>query len=832
MKTTIAEFILRESSDVAELVQRAKVLAALTQLSAERRNELAEAVSVVCRTIAAHGGKGKVRFALAQHGGQRAIEVSVCDLPADTSRSDAESRPGSRASRRDSWEASVIQRVGELVDHFESSGWPVPGSVVRIAQALPPAFVLPSESEFADWARMLQSRTALDALTYALRRARSLEKDLGHARCQQQLRSELGQRLSESDHLAMLALVISKTKNAISILDPDGTIVSVNAAFVQMTGYQPAEAIGEPLCDLVYGPDSDAAAVSAYRRALENGEELTQDILQYRKDGHTFWVESDLIPVRNTDGELAQWIVIETDITRRRETEESLRAAKETAEKGNRLKSEFLANMSHEIRTPMNAIIGMTELALATDLTDQQEEYLRTIRSSSESLLSLLNDVLDLSKIEAGRMDTEEIDFDLRELVQSTIRTFMAKAREKGLTLTAHLADDLPRTVRGDPTKLRQVLMNLIGNAIKFTAEGEVTVTVEEQWHDGDDMTLHLAVRDTGIGIPKEKRDEVFQAFRQSDTTTTRQYGGSGLGLTISAELVRMMRGRIWVDSTLGRGSIFHFTVQVKKGAPLTLPPTTPKTRETPASATSDRPGADWKSAPRVRPLHILIADDHVANRQLVTTVLSSRGHFCTEAADGQQAIDAWRRAVFDVLLIDVQMPVMDGFQVTAAIRKEEETTKKHVPIVALTAHAMAGDREKCLSAGMDAYLAKPLRPQRLVELIESVASLKPQGEPAETPSESSPREQPGFDLDHALQSLDNDNDLLLGQMKFFLQDTPGLLTQLEEAIEADDARSVQLAAHRLKGTLARYAYQDAVATALELENKGKSGQLDGASQL
>lgn len=736
----------------------------------------------------------------------------------------------------------MIQRVGELVDHFDSSGWPVPGSVVRMAQSLPPAFVFPSESEFADWARMLESSTALDALTYALRRARSLEKDLGDVQRQQQLRSELGRKLSESEHLAMLLLVISKTKNAISILQPDGTIVSVNDAFVQMTGYQPAEATGRAISELVYGPTSDAAAVAAYHRALETGEELTQDVLQYRKDGRTYWVESSLIPVRSTDGELAQWIVIDTDITRRRETEEALRAAKENAEKGSRLKSEFLANISHEIRTPMNAIIGMTELALATDLTEQQEEYLQTIRSSSDALLGLLNDVLDLSKIEAGKMELEEIDFDLRDLVHETVRTFSAKAREKGVALTAHLSDDLPRTVCGDPTKLRQLLTNLIGNAIKFTQKGEVTLTAEEQWHNDDEIALHFAVRDTGIGIPDEKLDEIFHAFRQSDATTTRQYGGSGLGLTISSELVRMMRGRIWVDSKPGNGSIFHFTIQLKKGAPLSLPPKPPEPAETSQPETSRKPsGADWKSAPRVRPLRVLIADDHAANRQLVRDVLRARGHSCTAASDGQEAVDAWRRDTFDVLLIDVQMPVMDGFQVTATIRKKEEATQGHVPIVALTAHAMAGDREKCLMAGMDAYLAKPLRPQKLVELIESVASLKPPGEtatvtpPTEVDSQHTRKpeaEGKQFDLNYALESLDNDINLLLGQMKFFLQDAPILLDQLKEAIAGSDARQLQLSAHRLKGMVARYGHQDAAATALELENKGKSGQLDGAGDL
>ncbi len=843
MKSIIAEFVLRQASDATQLAQRAKVLAALTQLSPQRRNELAEAVNVVCRTIAAHGGKGKVRFSLVQQGGQRAIEVSVCDLPPES-----DGAPGPRSSQSDPWEGAVMQRVGELVDHFESSGWPVAGAVIRMAQTLPPAFSLPTEAEVADWAQMLQSNTALDALAYALRRARSLEKDLGDARCQQQLRSGLGSKSSESDHLTMLSLVISKTKNAISILQPDGSIIGVNDAFVQMTGYTPTEVIGQRRSDLLFGADSAPAAVAAHLHALERGEELTQDILQYCKEGQTYWVESDLIPVRNVSGKLTQWIVIDTDITRRHQTEKALREAKETAEKNNRLKSEFLANLSHEIRTPMNAIIGMTELALATDLTNLQQEYLQTVHDSSEALLSLLNDILDLSKIEAGKMEMENIDFQLREVVNDTIRTLAVKAREKGIALTSQLPDDLPRTVRGDPTKLRQVLLNLVGNAIKFTEEGEVTVSAEQRRQSDDEMSLHFSVRDTGIGISAEKLDEIFQAFRQGDASTTRQFGGSGLGLTISAELVRMMRGRIWADSTPGSGSTFHFTVQLRQGAPLALPPATsdvagPAGAQPPittADAATNNTAAQnvaanhtaWNSAPRVRSLRVLVADDHTANRRLVTSVLNSRGHTCTAAANGLEACEAWQHGDFDVLLMDVQMPVMDGFQATAAIRKQEDTTGKHLPIIALTAHAMAGDREKCLAAGMDAYLAKPLRPQQLVELVESVADLKPPSRNTSSSPQSAAPNQMEFDLNYALESLDNDRDLLASQMAFFLQDAPALLDNMSHAIGSGDAYQLQLAAHRLKGMLARYASHNATAIALALEQLGKSGQLEGAADL
>ncbi len=748
----------------------------------------------------------------------------------------------------------MIQRVSELVDHFESSGWPLAGAVVRMAQTLPPAFALPTEAEVADWARILQSNTTFDALAYALRRARSLEKDLDVAHRQQQLRTALGSQVSDSNHLEMLSLVISKTKNAISILQPGGTIIDVNAAFVQMTGYTPAEAIGQPLCNLLFGAHSDHVAVDAYRHALEAGEELTQDILRYRKDGQTYWVESNLIPVRDGEGDVSQWILIDTDITRRRETEEALRAAKETAEKNNRLKSEFLANLSHEIRTPMNAIIGMTDMTLATDLSDRQREYLQTVRSSSEALLNLLNDVLDLSKIEAGKIAMEQIDFDLREAVQDTIRTLAVKANEKGLTLSSQLADDLPRTVCGDPTRLRQVLLNLIGNAIKFTQQGGVTVVAEPQSHRGDEIVLHFAVQDTGIGIPPEKLDEIFQAFQQGDASTTRRFGGTGLGLTISSELVRLMHGRIWVDSTQGAGSTFHFTVQVRPGAPLALPPADTQKPQTQGTSdpldlaavrgqhdTSDRD--DWNSAPRVRSLQVLVADDQAPNRQLVTTVLSSRGHRCIEATSGEEAIEAWRHGTFDLLLMDVQMPVLDGFQATAAIRKHEEGTGKHLPIIALTAHAMAGDRARCLAAGMDAYLAKPIRPRQLVEMVESVADLKPASEPSGQNSDGqnsdgqSPdgarnqQERPGYDLGYAFDSLDNDAELLRGQMEFFRQDAPELLTNIAQAIHDNDGHRLQLAAHRLKGMLARYAYQDAVAIALQLENMGESGQLQDAAK-
>ncbi len=602
---------------------------------------------------------------------------------------------------------------------------------------------------------------------------------------------------------------------------------------MQLTGYPPAEAVGQRYDELLIGPSTDAGASRDYRRAREQGGELTQDLLLYRKDGATFWIESDLIPVRNAAGQLTRWISIGNDITKRRQTEDTLRAAKETAETNSRLKSEFLANLSHEIRTPMNAIMGMTELALATQLSGEQREYLQTVRSSSELLLGLLNDILDLSKIEAGKMVMEEIDFPLAEVVGDTVKTLEVKAHQKGIELASHVPAGLPAIVRGDPTRLRQILLNLIGNAIKFTEQGEVTVAVEEQWRSNEEIGLHFSVRDTGIGIPADQLDAVFEAFKQGDASTTRKYGGSGLGLTISSELVRMMKGRIWVQSTVGHGSTFHFTIHLKwsaaPAAPLAgTPAATPRALPRPTEANE---GPQLVS-PAPRQLRILVADDHDANRSLATTVLTKRGHECVEAVHGRQVLEALARQPFDVVLMDVQMPGMDGYQATAAIRQREEHEGGHVPIIALTAHAMSGDREKCLLSGMDAYLAKPLRPSELVQLVESIPTSKARsGAHVMSSSDDGPH-APGYDLHAALESLDNDVDLLISQMSFFLNDGPVLMTQVAQAIQRTDSHQLQLAAHRLKGMLARYAFHEAAELASALEQKGKQGVLDGAEPL
>jgi PAS domain S-box-containing protein len=507
-------------------------------------------------------------------------------------------------------------------------------------------------------------------------------------------------------------MVIDSTNDAIFIADFDGRLLEVNKAACRTLGYTRDELVSMSIQD-IDSPESAALLPGRLAAIRERGEACFESV-QLRKDGTPILIEINnrAISYRQTQALLG----VGRDISERKRSEAELRASttemarlKAEAENANRAKSEFLAHMSHEIRTPLNGILGFTNLLSGGELSAEQREYNDAVRCSAEHLLALINDLLDFSRIEAGRLEPDSAKFSVRQCVDDALRPVRPLAETKGLELLVEVSESVPEWARGDSHRIRQVLLNLLGNAVKFTELGRISLRVLVVDNIGrtagnGGLALQFAVSDTGIGIPEAQRATIFEPFRQADGSITRRFGGTGLGLSISSSLVALMNGRLWVDTNEGVGSTFSFTIPLISAA---------------APATGEAAGSALGRARPANPgLSILVAEDNKVNQRLIRRILEMRGHRVTLCDNGADVLNAWHNHGFDLMLLDVHMPEMDGLEATRRVRAEERPTGSHIPVIAMTACAMVGDRDECMQAGFDAYLTKPIDLQELENVL------------------------------------------------------------------------------------------------------------------